>query len=253
MDIKSYIVDSFISDVFDGNPAGVCILPEWRADEELLQIAKANDMPETAMLVQIDSVWHIRWFSPVCEVDLCGHATLAAGYILFNEAGIFCDHIVLQSGVGELTVSRERESIVLDFPVRLGALTGITQELVEAIGAEPIDVYSGVDIMAVFASQECLEALTPDLDKVRMLDCRGVIVTAPGKDSDFVSRFFAPKLGIDEDHVTGSAHCQLVPYWADKLGKKKLLAYQLSPRGGELICELNKNRVYISGRCRLAQ
>ena len=253
MQHKSYIIESFVSDKFSGNPAGVCILQQWLPDDELLKIARDNGMPETALLCPNGESWQIRWFTPVCEVDLCGHATLAAGFVLFNDFDVKQDIIQLHSGVGPLSIARDGQNIILDFPARPGQpLADIPQNLIDAISTMPQELYKGVDLMAVLDSTDQLLSVEPDFSIIRQLDCRGLIITAPGIEADFVSRFFAPQIGINEDHVTGSAHCQLTPYWANKLGKAKLLAHQLSSRGGELICELSGDRVLIAGKCRKA-
>ena len=252
MDNSSYIVDAFISDSFLGNPAGVCILPQWMPDDELLKIARDNGSPETALLVSQGKNWQIRWFTPVCEVDLCGHATLAAGFVLFDIVGLKQDVVRLDSGVGELTIARDGDYLILDFPARRGKPVKPSRLLLDALKIDPVEVYAGVDMMAVLESKEQVLAVNPDMQLVSQLDGRGLIITAPGDDADFVSRFFAPKIGIDEDHVTGSAHCQLTPYWAVRLGKNKLTAHQLSPRGGELVCELKDDRVLLAGKCRKA-
>ncbi len=252
MNKKSYIIDAFVNDRFSGNPAGVCVLDQWLPDDELQEIARDNGMPETSMLVPQGECWQIRWYTPVCEVDLCGHATLAAGFVLFNILGIQNGQVKLKSGAGDLTIALDDDYLILDFPARPGKPTKASRLLLDAIKTDPVEVIAGVDIMAVLGTQQQVLAFVPDFDRIRQLDRRGLIITAPGDEADFVSRFFAPNIGIDEDHVTGSAHCQLAPYWAEIMGKNKLLAHQLSPRGGELICELIDDRVFIAGKCRKA-
>lgn len=248
MRIPLYQVDAFADRVFAGNPAAVCPLERWPDDGVLQAIAAENNLAETAFFHPAEESPLLRWFTPLTEVDLCGHATLAAGYVLFQHLQPGREAVTFQSRSGPLTVTRSGELLTLDFP----ALTLSDPLPVEAVAAalqsSPLEVRRGMDLLAVFASEAEVRALQPDMERVRALDCRGVIATAPGDEADFVSRFFAPAVGIPEDPVTGSAHCALTPYWAERLGKSTLHARQLSPRGGELTCELRGDRVAISGR-----
>lgn len=252
MNIHTYRLNSFVGNNTLGNPAGVSIVDFWPSDQELLHSAATNGTPETAFLARHDNRWHIRWFTNTCEIDLCGHATLAAGHVLFHIRHEPGDSIQLHSGVGSLAVSLNRNNgqVILDFPSRPGEPITAPELLYQALNIRPQAVWGGVDYMAVFADQSQILAVRPDMNLLRQLDRRGLIITAPGTDCDFVSRFFLPKAGIDEDHVTGSAHCQLTPYWQQITGKNSLLARQLSSRGGELFCQLNNDRVLIAGLVR---
>jgi len=248
MEIPLHQIDAFADGVFSGNPAAVCPLEEWVPDDLMQAIAMENNLSETAFFVKSGESYHIRWFTPVAEVSLCGHATLASAYVLFNEGRVEGDEVRLQSLSGELRVTRAGELLTLDFPAQLGGPCAIPEGLAEALGTTPLEVYRAMDYMAVFESEDQVRSLEPDVAALRRLDLRGVIVTAPGREVDFVSRFFAPKFGVNEDPVTGSAHCKLAPYWAVRLGKNRLTARQLSKRGGSLVCEVAGDRVLISGR-----
>ena len=279
MELPYFHVDAFTGKVFAGNPAGVCPLKGWLPDEMLQAIAAENRLSETAFLVGDGAEYELRWFTPETEVDLCGHATLAAAHVLFSHQGIERDCPVrFSSQSGELVVTCRDDLVfesparsvlngsglhphrcpgapvwgyTLDFPARPGKPCPITAELEQGLGARPEAVYAARDIMAVFSRRADVEALRPDFDALARLDCLGIIVTAPDEqgDADFVSRFFAPGAGVPEDPVTGSAHCTLIPYWASRLGKNDLHALQVSARGGELFCEMRDKRVLISGRC----
>ena len=252
MELPYFHVDAFTSKVFAGNPAGVCPLTSWLPDETLQAIAAENRLSETAFLVGDGAEYELRWFTPETEVDLCGHATLAAAHVLFSHQGIDRNSPVrFSSQSGELVVTCHDHFYTLDFPARPGMPCAVPAGLVQALGVEPAEVYISRDILAVFGSRAEIETLRPDFDALARLDCLGVIVTAPDDqgDADFVSRFFAPGAGVPEDPVTGSAHCTLLPYWASRLGKNDLHALQVSARGGELFCEMRNDRVLISGRC----
>ncbi len=248
MKIPCYHVDAFANAVFRGNPAAVCPLAAWLPDATLQNIAAENNLSETAFLVARGREFDLRWFTPTMEVDLCGHATLAAAFILFHERGINSDAIHFHSRSGRLTVARERDVITLDFPSRPARPAAAAEALVRGLGAGPDEVLQARDYLAVFASAAAVRALQPDFAILKTLDCLGIIATAPGNDCDFVSRFFAPAAGINEDPVTGSAHCTLIPYWSRRLGKPDLRARQISARGGELICRNAGERVFIGGR-----
>ncbi len=249
MNIYTYRLNSFVGNKALGNPAGVSIVDFWPSDQELLHSAATNGTPETAFLARHNDIWYIRWFTNTCEIDLCGHATLAAGHVLFNVLNEPGESIRLHSGVGQLAVSHNRSNgqIILDFPSRPGELITAPELLSEALNIKPLAVWGGVDYMAVYSDQKQILAVQPDMTLLRQLDRRGLIITSPGIDCDFVSRFFLPKAGIDEDYVTGSAHCQLTPYWQQITGKNNLLARQLSSRGGELFCQLKDDRVLLAG------
>ena len=249
MKIKQYQVDAFASRVFEGNPAAVCPLDSWLDDQILQAIAQENNLSETAFFVRDRTGFHLRWFTPVAEVDLCGHATLAAAHILFEKLHHTDKRIIFSSRSGELVVERVGALLAMNFPVaRLSpcvAPVGLIQGL--GLGVAPVEVLAGEDYVAVFDSEATIQALAPDFSKLSELDLRGVCVTAPGINADFVSRFFAPKLGVPEDPVTGSAHCALAPYWSARLNKTPLKARQVSKRGGNVLCELSGDRVILSG------
>lgn len=248
MKIPCYHVDAFANAVFRGNPAAVCPLETWLPDTTLQSIAAENNLSETAFLVARGRDFELRWFTPTTEVDLCGHATLAAGFVLFTERGINAHSIRFHSRSGGLTVAREGDVFTLDFPSRPPLPAAAPETLIRGLGAHPTEVWQARDILAVFASAAAVRALAPDFALLKTLDCLGIIATAPGDDCDFVSRFFAPAAGINEDPVTGSAHCTLIPYWSRRLGQAALLARQISARGGELTCRDAGERVFIGGR-----
>ena len=249
MNLPYYQVDAFTSHVFGGNPAGVCPLETWLPDEVLQRIAAENNLSETAFVVGRDGECELRWLTPTVEVDLCGHATLAAAFVIFKELGFGGSTIRFRTKSGTLGATLAGDVITLDFPawpaLRCDEVPAV---LAEALGWLPRELFKTRDYLAVFATEEEIRSLQPDLPLLARLDCLGVICTAPGTDSDFVSRFFAPGAGVPEDPVTGSAHSTLIPYWSARLGKKRLFARQLSQRGGELFCEDLGGRVGIGGR-----
>ncbi len=250
MKLRLYQVDAFADRLFSGNPAAVCPLEEaWLADDLMQQIAAENNLAETAFYIRSGSGYAIRWFTPACEVDLCGHATLATGHVVFSQDGCKGDSVEFASRSGVLRVRRDGELLVLDFPADTLHPAETTELLVESIGREPAECLKGkTDYLLVYASEEDVKALAPDFADLAMVPARGIIVTAPGRDVDFVSRFFGPQVGVNEDPVTGSAHTTLTPYWAKRLGKTELTARQLSKRGGSLRCRLSGDRVEIAGR-----
>ena len=248
MTLDYYHVDAFADRVFTGNPAGVVPLKRWLPATILQSLAMENNHSETAFFVPRGDAFHLRWFTPKVEIDLCGHATLAAAHVLWTHLAHTEDPIRFETMSGPVSVSRESGRLMLDFPARPPQTVEVSPPaLAEALGAKPFQVWKTNNYLAVFRREEELRALSPDFDKLAALDCFGVIATAPGKSVDFVSRFFAPKAGIDEDPVTGSAHCTLTPYWSKRLGKPRLRAEQLSPRGGRLWCEVDGGRVKIAG------
>ncbi len=251
MDLPYFHVDAFTSIVFAGNPAGVCLLKEWLPDEILQAIATENRLSETAFLVGSGCNYELRWFTPKTEVDLCGHATLASAFILHAHTRITPkETISFQTQSGTLQVRRQGDLFSLDFPIRPGKQIPIADELTAALGMEAKEAYLARDILAVFADRAAVEHLRPDFDRLAGLDCLGVIATAPDDrgEADFVSRFFAPGVGVPEDPVTGSSHSTLIPFWSARLGKDHLHALQISERGGELFCKNQGERVQISGR-----
>ncbi len=247
-EVPIYQVDAFASRVFAGNPAAVCPLDDWLPDEVLQAIAVENNLSETAFLVKRGADFDLRWFTPAHEVDLCGHATLGSAYVIANYLDSGSTEIRFHSRSGPLTVTREGDLYTLDFPALPPERLDDSAEVAEALGAAVAELWDEMDLMAVFASEAEVAALAPDMAKVVRLETRGVIATAPGETCDFVSRFFAPRAGIPEDPVTGSAHCILTPYWATRLGKTRMSARQISARGGELEVEARGERVLIAGR-----
>ncbi len=247
-EIPIYQVDAFASRVFAGNPAAVCPLDKWLPDEVMQAIALENNLSETAFFVKNGDGFDLRWFTPAHEVDLCGHATLGTAYVIASRLEPGRDEVRFQSRSGPLTVRRDGELYTLDFPALPPERIADDAKVADALGAAPVELWDEMDLMAVFASEADVAGLEPDMAKVAALDTRGIIATAPGDECDFVSRFFAPKAGIPEDPVTGSAHCILTPYWAKRLGKTKLSARQISARGGELMVEDRGGRTLISGR-----
>ena len=254
--IPYYQVDAFASRVFTGNPAGVCLLADWLADEVLQSIAAENNLAETAFVVQRSDPggglrggrYDLRWCTPTMEVDLCGHATLAPAHVIFEHLGYRGEVIRFDTRSGELTVTRDGDRLILDFPARPATCCEPPAELIAGLGRAPEFTAKARDYLAVFATEQEVADLRPDMAALCQLDCLGIIATAPGTTCDFVSRFFAPRAGIPEDPVTGSAHSTLIPYWSERLKKKKLHARQISARGGELICEDRGSRVGIGGR-----
>ena len=247
--IPLYQIDAFTSQVFAGNPAAVCPLEDWLDDALMQNIARENNLSETAFFVRTGDRYELRWFTPAVEVDLCGHATLASAYVVFRYLEPARSDVRFDTKSGELAVARDGEMLCMDFPARPPAPCLMNQTIAEALGAAPRELLAARDYLAVFESEAEVRALKPDMRRVAALDRFAVIVTAPGSGGvDFVSRFFAPAAGVDEDPVTGSAHCTLTPYWSARLGKKKLHALQVSARGGELWCEDRGGRIAISGR-----
>lgn len=242
-------VDAFSRRRFSGNPAAVVPLESWLPDEQLLAVAAENNLAETAYLVPAGDGYGIRWFTPVQEVPLCGHATLASAWVVFERLEPGRTRVVFESQSGPLVVESEDDKLVLDFPVGSFEPASDRAAVVNALGRAPRELYAGLQWLALYDSEQEVRALRPDMAALVATGIHGVIVTARGSDCDFVSRFFAPKAGVPEDAVTGSAHTRLVPFWASLLGKTKLYARQLSARGGELWCELGprEGRVRIGG------
>lgn len=250
--LSIYQVDAFTTQLFGGNPAAVVPLESWLTDEVMQKIAMENNLAETAFIVRESEGYRIRWFTPAVEVDLCGHATLAASYVFFNELNHPGNSISFQSRSGILTVARNGSELTLDFPSDVVTEIPLSEEITAAFTEKPIAAFKGkTDYMIVFTTEAEIATMVPDISKINRLHARGVIVTARGTDVDFVSRFFAPQSGINEDPVTGSAHTTLTPYWSEQLGKKTLKAIQWSQRKGFLTCVNNVHRILISGEGRL--
>ncbi|MCO4321720.1 PhzF family phenazine biosynthesis protein [Aliidiomarina quisquiliarum] len=249
MNLTMYQVDAFAERVFEGNPAAVCPLKAWLDDNLLQAIAEENNLSETAFFVPAGNAFELRWFTPAEEVDLCGHATLAAAHVIFNQLAYSKPEIVFHTRSGPLKVTRNEPGYSMDFPATPLMATEVPQALIDGLGKAPIQVLAGFDYVAVYNSEADVQSLTPNLAMFQQIGLRGVVVTAPGTEVDFVSRCFFPKLRVDEDPVTGSAHCELAPYWAARLGKSKLTACQLSKRGGKIVCEMKNDRVVLNGQC----
>lgn len=249
MNVPIYQVDAFSSKLFGGNPAAICPLDDWLPDATLQSIAAENNLAETAFYIAKNGKYQLRWFTPGVEVDLCGHATLASAHVIMDiRREVTNGRVAFESKSGELIVNRDGDLYALDFPARPPLETAYDEKLLEALGAKPKQVLGARDYLCVFDTEAEVRAVKPNMEKLAAIDRFATIVTAPGTDCDFVSRFFAPAKGVPEDPVTGSAHCTLIPYWAKRLGKPKLFARQVSPRGGELWCEHRGDRVTIAGR-----
>jgi PhzF family phenazine biosynthesis protein len=247
--IPLYQLDAFADRPFAGNPAAVCPLDAWPPDDRMQAIAAENNLSETAFFVRRpDGDYDLRWFTPAIEVDLCGHATLASAHVVLNRLTPDARSVTFHTRSGPLTVARDGDRLVMDFPAQPPA-PGAVPGLAEALGAAPAEVQVGRYAVAVFDDAAAVAALEPDFRAIARLDPPFVVATAPGDDCDFVSRFFAPSAGVDEDPVTGSAHCILIPFWAERLGKAALFARQISRRGGALWCRHDGDRVTMAGHC----
>lgn len=250
MRLPIYQVDAFSDRPFAGNPAAVCPLDQWIDDQTMQQIAMENNLAETAFFVKKDDLFELRWFTPTVEVDLCGHATLASAYVLFEKLKYAGDSIRFYSPrSGTLLVRKKDKEYTLDFPADQLKEVALTRDLTSCFDHEPVKALKGLtDYMLIFEKESQVKSIEIDMGKISQLNARGVIITAPGEQVDFVSRFFAPQSGVAEDPVTGSAHTSLCPYWSKALAKTKLTARQLSKRGGDLKVEYQGNRVLISGQ-----
>ncbi|MEM8809830.1 MAG: PhzF family phenazine biosynthesis protein [Cyanobacteria bacterium P01_G01_bin.38] len=249
MKLPIFQIDAFTDQVFSGNPAAVCPLESWLPTEVMQRIAAENAIAETAFFMPTDNGFEIRWFTPEIEMDLCGHATLAAAHVISKHLDSTLTTIPFHSQRGELIVRVEEALLTLDFPARKPEPDEAPKIILEAFHHKPVEVLKSRDYVLVFESEAVIRAIQPDqriLNQIN-LDPGGVVVTAKGETADFVSRFFTPQASIFEDPVTGSAHCSLIPYWSERLGKKEMVAQQLSDRGGKLICKNSGDRVLISG------
>jgi PhzF family phenazine biosynthesis protein len=247
MEIKIYQIDAFSNTVFQGNPAAVCPLEEWLPDELLQKIAQENNLSETAFVVAQGSDYLLRWFTPEAEVDLCGHATLATAHVLFTHLNYTKEKIRFKTKSGLLEVIKSSSGYRMSFPASELEQIETPEILSVGLGATPVQTLKAFDYIVVFESESQIRALLPNFNQLANLDLRGVVVTAPGDEVDFVSRCFFPKLSVNEDPVTGSAHCEIAPYWSSKLAKTKLLGKQLSKRTGLVQCEIENDRVILSG------
>jgi PhzF family phenazine biosynthesis protein len=249
--IRLFQIDAFTDKLFGGNPAAVCPLDHWLPDALMQQIAMENNLAETAFFVRAEDRFEIRWFTPEIEVDLCGHATLASAFVIFNLEHYTKSIIEFTSRSGLLRVLKNDDFLTLDFPVDDLVECAAPEGLLDGMGLRPLEICKGkTDYMLIYSSAGQVANLKPDMLQISKIAARGIIATAPGDDVDFDSRFFAPQSGIPEDPVTGSAHTALTPYWANKLGHNELSARQLSKRGGRLQCRLVGNRVEISGQAK---
>ncbi len=249
--MKQYVIDAFTDKVFGGNPAAVCIMEHWLPEDLLLKITKENNLSETAFAVPIDGGYHLRWFTPGGEIDLCGHATLATAYVIFRFIQPESASVYFQTLSGELTVKKRGDLLEMDFPAYDLSPVEVTDKMVTAIGARPLEAYLGRDLLCIMDSEETVRSAKPNMTNLLSLDGLLLHLTASGREFDCISRSFAPKLNVPEDPVCGSGHCHIIPYFASKLGKNELVAYQASERGGILYCSLHNGRVWLSGKAAL--
>ena len=249
--MRQYVVDAFTDEVFHGNQAAICIPDEWLPEQLMMNITQENNFSETAFAVKEGDKYHLRWFTPGGEIDLCGHATLACAYVLFRFYMQDCSEVTFTTLSGDLIVRKNDDLLEMEFPAYELKKVQITDEITDAIGVRPKEAYMGRDLLCVFDEEDTIRNLSPDMDKVKTLDGLLLQVTAPGKAYDSVSRSFAPKLNVIEDPVCGSGHCHIIPYWAEKLGKENMIAYQASHRGGTLYCRMVGKKVYMAGKAAL--
>ena len=249
MKIRQYIVDAFAEKVFEGNPAAICLLEKWLPDEWMQKIASENNLSETAFLVKMGDAYGLRWFTPNGEIDLCGHATIAAAHVVASFLGHGKKDIVFSSRSGSLTAVNKDGLLYIELPAFKLTPVPAPASIIKAIGVEPLETFMGSDMLCVLPSARDVKTVTPDLNEIARYDGLLFHITAAGEDFDCVSRTFAPKCGIPEDPVCGSGHCHIIPYWSRKLQKDELRARQASPRGGVLYCRHDKDRVILGGRC----
>lgn len=249
--MKQYVVDAFTDKVFHGNQAAICVLDDWLPENLMMDITRENNFSETAFTVKEGRRFHLRWFTPGGEIDLCGHATLACAYVLTNYYMKGTDKVTFSTLSGDLIVTKNQDMFEMEFPAYKLKPIAVTKEMTEAIGAEPSEAYMGRDLLCVFNDENVVRCLTPSMEKLLGLDGLLLHATASGRETDCVSRSFAPKLNVPEDPVCGSGHCHIVPYWADKLGKSSIVAYQASKRGGTLYCRMEGDKVFLAGKAAL--
>lgn len=249
--MKQYVVDAFTDRVFHGNQAAVCVLDEWPREELMMNITRENNFSETAFTVKEGEKWHLRWFTPGGEIDLCGHATLGTAFVLLNYYEKDAQQVVFTTMSGDLIVTRKGGLYEMEFPAYDLKKVDVTAAMEDALGAPVKEAYIARDLLCVVDSEQTVRELTPDLEKIKQIDGLLVHVTARGKDEDCVSRSFAPKLSVAEDPVCGSGHCHIIPYWADLLGKNELVAYQASKRGGTLYCRREGSKIFMAGKAAL--
>ena len=249
--LKQYVVDALTDRVFSGNPAAVCVTNEWLPEKTMMEITRENNLSETAFAVKEGEAYRLRWFTPGGEIDLCGHATLACAYVVMNFIDKGVSEASFETLSGKLTVAKRGELYKMDFPAYSLRQIPVADEIAEALGTAPREAYMGRDMLCIFDDEETVRSLAPDMVKLKNLDGLLMQVTARGREADCVSRSFAPKCGVAEDPVCGSGHCHIVPYWAEKLGKNEITAYQASPRGGTLYCRMDGERVKLAGKAAL--
>jgi len=247
MKLKIYQIDAFANKPFEGNPAAVVPLKNWLDNKTLQHIARENNLSETAFFVKEDEYYQLRWFTPVAEVDMCGHATLASAFVLFECMGYTKEIISFKTKSGVLQVKKEQNFYVMNFPLQSLTKCDIKTEIKEAFGVEPLATFASMDYLVIFENEEDVYSINPNMELLKNLNLRGVCISAKSKKYDFITRFFAPNFGVEEDPVTGSAFTQLVNYWSKELNKNKLFAKQVSDRGGEVICRIADDRVEILG------
>lgn len=240
--MKQYIVDAFTNQVFSGNPAAVCVMDSWPEDDWMKLVARENNLSETAFVVKDIDGYHLRWFTPTTEVELCGHATLASSFVILNYVEPYLNQVRFNTMSGKLVVNRRQDAYEMDFPTYELKEIEVTDEMEQAFGVRPIKAVLGLDLVCIFEKEEDIYNMNPNQELLKKLDGRIQNVTVKGKDVDCISRSFCPKLGIVEDPVCGSAHCQIADYWSKELNKKDIVAYQASKRGGTLYCHLSHNR-----------
>lgn len=249
--MRQYVVDAFTDKVFGGNPAAVCVMDNWLDEETMMKITCENNLSETAFAVKEGDNYKLRWFTPGGEIDLCGHATLATAYIITKFVDQDSEQVRFDTLSGILTVKKSGELLEMDFPAYELKKVEVTDAMEEAIGVRPVEAWMARDLLCIFEDEDDIRNMDPDMEKVKKLDGLLLQVTAKGKEYDSVSRSFAPKLNVPEDPVCGSGHCHIVPYWANKLKKNDIVAYQASKRGGTLYCKVDGNRVKMSGKAAL--
>lgn len=249
--MRQYVVDAFTDKLFAGNPAAVCVMDQWISDELMTKIALENNFSETAFIVKEGAKYHLRWFTLAGEINLCGHATMASSFVIFNFFEKDSTEITFSTLSGDLIIHRKGDLFEMDFPAFALKEVPVSEEIVSAIGARPQKAYLGEDLLCVFEKEETVRQVHPDMDKVKALDGLLLHITAPGTDFDCVSRTFAPKCNMQEDPVCGRGHCHIVPYWTGALQKDQVIAYQASSRGGTLYCRIEKDRVILAGKAAL--
>lgn len=249
--MKQYVVDAFTDTVFHGNQAAVCVLDQWPDEALMMNITKENNFSETAFTVKEGEKWHLRWFTPGGEIDLCGHATLGTAYVIFRFFEKDAEQLVFTTLSGDLVVTKNGDLLEMEFPAYDLKPVVVTEEMTEAIGVRPVAAFMARDLLCVLDNEQAVRNLTPDLEKIKQIDGLLLHVTARGTEEDCISRSFAPKLAVAEDPVCGSGHCHIIPYWADTLGKDELVAYQASKRGGTLYCRRKGKKIFMAGKAAL--